>query len=349
MNKTERYLLVIWRLANSSNMRLSEDGLKDILGNPSRASFYRMVAELTNGMGELPPILSKVQDDENSEVYYKFHEAGWEQLASAKKEGQFILECYKKLGYLLQSDYTKLVLAGDEDDFEDPSFSSFSKTNSKIKDKTKLKLNQKFIYLSKIQAKPFDERKKEILNHLIKALLLECEISVIYKSLSKGIDEIKRVRPLTLCHYRDDLYLLCQKCIDGKWEDRTYKLSRFTDLRVHEKEKFKYPAIKDWNPEEIFKFTSGIIRGPLQKAILRVFGHSKELLKEKDFYNNKVIKENNEFIEYECTFTSIEEFLGQVFVYAQDVEVIEPKELIDAFMKKAERALKRNEVGKKAA
>ena len=349
MNKTERYLLLIWRLANSPSMRLSEEGLREILGDPSRASFYRMISELTNGMGELPPILSKVQDDEDSKSYFKLHEEGWERLATAKKEGQFILECYKKLGYLLQSDYTKLVFTEDEDDFDDAHFSSLSKSKSNIKDKTKLKLNQKFIYLSKIQAKPFDERKKEILNHLIKALLLECEISVIYKSLSKGVDEIKRVRPLTLCHYRDDLYLLCQKCIDGKWEERTYKLSRFTDLRVHDKEKFKYPALKDWNPEEIFKYTSGIIRGPLQKAVLRVFGHSKELLKDKDFYNNKVLFENENYIEYECTFTSIEEFLGQVFVYAQDVEVISPKELSDAFLKKAEKAIQRNEVGKRAA
>jgi predicted DNA-binding transcriptional regulator YafY len=356
-NKTERYLLLLWRLSQSPGMRLSEAGLREILGNPSRASYYRMVNELTRGLGELPPLLCRVHNDQDKEtthpkndnknenIYFKLHSDGWENLASAKKEGQFLLECYKKLGHLLQSEYTKLIVNEDDQLEIDPN------SNSKFSNEQSghLKLNQKFIYLSKIQVRPFDFKKKSNLNQIIKALLIECEVTLAYQNL-KGEKKIKRIHPLTLCHYRDDLYLLAKAWDESTstWVDRTYKVNRIVEIKIHENEKFKYPTIEKWNPEQIFQLTSGIIRGPIQKAILKIYGHSKDILKEKNFYNSRVISECEDFIEYECSYSSVEEFLGQIFVYAQDIEVVSPMELREEFQSKANQALSRNSHAKAA-
>jgi len=339
MTKTERYLSLLWQLVSSTGMRLSEDSVKEILGNPSRASYYRMISELTLGNGKLPAILTKLKDLDVT--YFKLHQDSWQQVSTAQKEGQFYLECYKKLGHLLESDYTKLIYSSDDEYVKDGAYQELKSDY--------LHLGQKFIYLTKIQSKPFDKQKKTILNSIIKGLLEECEMTLLYRSSGKSKTEIRRLRPLTLCHYRDELYLLAQRHDDGKWVERTYKLQRIQEAKLHLTSKYKYPTIRDWNPEEIYKKTSGLIRGVEQEVRLKIYGHSRNILKEKNFYSCKTISENDEFIEYSCLYTNEEEFLGQIFNYAQDIEVIGPAKLKKNFIEKATLAINRNLAKSEAA
>ena len=129
---------------------------------------------------------------------------------------------------------------------------------------------------------------------------------------------------------------------------RNYKISRVT--RVQETtNKFRYPNGATWNPVEHFKNSSGIIVDTPQSAIFRVFGHSKNIIAEKNFYNSLLMHSCAEYDEYQCNYTNKEEFVGALFVYGQDIEIIESKALRDFFIEKAQEALSRNDPSKKAA
>jgi predicted DNA-binding transcriptional regulator YafY len=56
-----------------------------------------------------------------------------------------------------------------------------------------------------------------------------------------------------------------------------------------------------------------------------------------------MINQARDYDEYECIYTNIEEFLGFLFIYGQDVEIISDASLKKSFREKAEKILKRNQ------
>ena len=80
----------------------------------------------------------------------------------------------------------------------------------------------------------------------------------------------------------------------------------------------------------------------LVTAEIKIYGYSRELILEKDFFNGKMIGQNQEYDHYEIKYTNVQEFLGQLFVYAQDIEILSPESLQDAFLEKAEKAISKN-------
>ena len=82
---------------------------------------------------------------------------------------------------------------------------------------------------------------------------------------------------------------------------------------------------------------------------IKVYGKSTFMFKEKSIFNNKLITNEAEYDLYEMTCTGINEFLGQLFVYAQDVEIIDNPILQAMFIEKAQQAIARNQKIKKVA
>lgn len=124
---------------------------------------------------------------------------------------------------------------------------------------------------------------------------------------------------------------------------RAYKLSRLQNVEILIEE-FKYPLASKWNPAERFKNASGLVLGEVKSCEFRVYGNSKFLLREKRFFKTVRFEEGKEFDLYECQYTNIEEFVGQLFVYGQDIELVGHSEVREKVVEKANAILKRNQV-----
>lgn len=317
--KTDRIINLILEISNAKGWTISEQRLKELLGNPSDSQFYIYLAELTADNADRPAILIRIKGDEG--FFYKLHDRTWENFFMAQEEGEYLLECHKKLGYLIENGLHDIDLID-------------TKSNRN-------NLSRKFFYLSAVQGKAFDEETKEIMQTLIQSLLSNKQLSLLYSKKSY------KVLPLSLVQYRDELYLLGYKEEVAEKNIRTFKINRIESANLL-KEKFKYPSLKVWNPVERYKDASGLIVGKPQSATIQVYGNARKLLKEKDFFQNQLLANYKSFDQYKVTFTNEHEFLGQLFVYADEIEIIQPESLRNFFIEKAENALALNRV-KKAA
>ena len=64
--KTDRIILLIQTICSSPRLCLSEKKVQEILGNPSRAQWYKLKQELLEEVGQRRPILLEIEDDEGN-------------------------------------------------------------------------------------------------------------------------------------------------------------------------------------------------------------------------------------------------------------------------------------------
>ncbi|MDB9787001.1 WYL domain-containing protein [Bacteriovoracaceae bacterium] len=313
-NKTDRYINLILKIANTNGWLIHESKLKELLGHPSKSQFYNLLNDLTTDSADRPAILFRiVQDDE---IYYKLHDRTWENFFIAKEEGEFLLQCHKKLGYLIESGLCDIDLMAE-------------------KSTIRANLNRKFVYLSAVQGKEFNSSQKNNMQTIIKGLISENKLRLNYSN------KVYTVLPISLCQYRDDLYLVGYKDDVLDSQLRVFKVLRIESIETMT-ETFSYPSTYKWDPKQYFKDTSGIILGERKHAVINVYGYARAIFKEKDAFSNKLLLSTEEYDQYECIFTSIPEFLGQLFVYANEIEIKAPDGLKNDFVVKAKAALKLN-------
>jgi predicted DNA-binding transcriptional regulator YafY len=322
MTKTAQFLRVLHHVASSPNRCLTEDRLKELLDHPPKSTWHRLINELTIGTADVPALLLETVEKETQEKLFCVNHRGWQAFLDAHEEGKFLLECYRQIGHLLDSNFTDIV-------FDLPDLDK--RQTSRI--------DRKFLHLVKVKALRNDSSKM-ILNSVIEALISERQLELTYDG------GVRLVRPLTLCQHRDELYLMCYRHKSGDgWEKRTYKLSRISSVKVLER-KFPYPSRNEWNPLREYENSSGLVLGPVKRVQIRVYGNSRKIIAEKEFFQGELINRDNEFDTYVCTYTNPHEFLGQLFVYAQDTEIVDDEILKDMFVHKAQEALNRNRASK---
>lgn len=314
--KTDRIILLIQMICRSPRLSMSEKKVKAILGEPSRAQWHKVKKELLEDNGERRAILQEVKDDEKN-VSYQLNQCDWFHYLEGTQEIQFILKFYRELGHLFPKIDTDGITA-----------------SSKI-------LDRKFHYLCKIQVRENKENGEHHLETIIRALTGNRKLLIDYKGTSDTKEKTVDIFPLTLTQYRDDLYIMAYKNEMKDENIRAYKVSRIVKIQ-EVKDTFKYPVERKWNPREYFENTSGIIAGPTKKAQFKVFGDSKNILSEKKFFNAVIISKTKDYDEYVCHYTSLEEFMGLLFIYGQDIEITSSAELKKAFREKAEKIIKRN-------
>ena len=283
------------------------------MGQPSKSQFYNYLQDLTGDSADRPAILNRIQSEDG--YLYKLNERTWENFFLARVEGEYLLECHKKLGYLLENGLHDLDL-------------SEGRTNRN-------NLSRKFIYLSTVQGRPFSQDLKDGLHFIVKSLLGDLKINLKYKNKNYS------VYPMSLCQYRDELYLVGFKDEMKDGNLRVFKISRIQGVSLT-KDKFNYPSFKHWNPSDLFKETSGLVIWEKKKALINVYGKAREILREKNFFTGILKHEDSTFDQYECIYTSGPEFIGQLFVYADEIEILSPESLKNSFVEKANNALKIN-------
>lgn len=328
MNKTQRVIALFFAISNARNRTLHYDQVMPILSKKddplTDSNALRLLQELLEGMGAMPPILVKLGEGDKNKCSYKLNSEVWENFVYATNEGRFYFEAFKQLGQMIESS----DLEAHYDEIEED--------GSIIPN-----LSRKFMYLSKVQAHEFNEKVKSVVDDIVKCLIDDKLMQIYYCEAGTIESKWREVKPLTLCQYRDDLYLLCQKVQNNKWEFRTYKISRISEVEILDK-KFTYPDLKEWNPTERYRDASGLVLGEAKECTVRVWGYSRQVFEEKLFFNSQRIHWHEEYCDYELKYTGLNEFVGQLFVYAQDVEILDGEEVKAEFTKKAQSALERN-------
>ena len=315
--KTDSFLLLIQTICKAPRLTLSEAKVQEILGDVSKSQYHKLVNELISEVGERKAILLK-QKDENGNIHFQLNDCDWVQYLEAKNEIHFILKSYKEMGHL----FPKIDVDG---------VSVHSKN-----------LERRFHYLCQVKVNEVEGNIHNHLEDIIKALVGSRRLLIKYKDLDKAKEKTTtEIFPLTLVQYRDDLYLVAYKTEMKDENLRHYKVSRILEI-IETKTSFKYPPVSKWNPKEYFKNSSGIFVGNEKKAVFRIFNESKKILSEKTFFNSKIVEQTKEYDEYECFYSNVEEFIGFLFIYGQDVEIVGDAGLKKAFREKAEKILKRN-------
>lgn len=314
--KTDRIILLIQTICRAPRLSLSEKKVKEILGNPSRAQWYKMRLELLEDVGLRRAILLEQKDDDGN-INYQLNQCDWFHYLEGSQEIQFILKFYKELGHLFPKIDTDGIT-----------------TSSKH-------LERKFHYLCKIKAKESFDKDEHHLETIMRSLIGNRKLLLDYKGSNDNSEKTIDIYPLTLTQYRDDLYLMAYKSEMKDENIRAYKVSRIKKIQSL-KDTFKYPPEVKWNPREYFKNTSGIISGVSKKAQFKVFGNSKKILCEKRIFDAEILNQTKDYDEYKCTYTNIDEFIGLLFIYGQDIEIVSDTTLKKAFKAKAEMILKRN-------
>jgi hypothetical protein len=324
MTKTEMFINILYAVTSAPGRKIGHAKLIELMGEPSKANLHKNINELTKGMGTMEPILNVSDDKKPENRIYKLNSEVWDNFVSAGAEGYFFLEAFKRLGKIISCDYTKV---------------NFSES-MELEGRKVVDLDRKFMSLSKVEAK-VTPKYKHTVDLLVKGLLENKQVNITYTAAGLKGESERTIEPLTLCQYRDDLYIICNK-VEGDFKEvRNYKISRIEEIELMD-ENFSYPSRAKWNPEMEYKEGSGIFNGEIQKAMIKVYGHSRSTFKEKSIFNNFLIKQTEDFDQYQCSFSNLNEFTGQLFVYAQDIEVLTPANLKKSFLDKALSAITRN-------
>lgn len=327
--KTQRVLCLMRAILSAPNSMINDATFRKLMGVPSKPNYHKLIAELTNDQGEIQALLIRDKTEEGFNYTLNEHYSG---LKAANAQNEYVLECYSRLGSILPEEMQKRLS------------SVISQKDQKTKN-----LSRKFCHVTPIKGHELETHQKEILAKITKAILEEKEIKITYKD-SREIVSTFLFKPFTLCQYREDLYLLGHELADKEYSDRNCKIRRIQKVERTENN-FTYPANKNWDPHGKFKINSGIIDKMSERydVQIKVYGTSRVVFKEKSIFNNKLITNGADYDLYEVTCTGINEFLGQLFVYAQDIEIVDNEMMKKLFVEKASQAIGRNQKFKKVA
>ena len=322
MKKTEKILIILRMVLENSASRIPVEDILELVG--SRATYYRLVKELTDDMISGNASLFRLVKDEGQE-YLCLNKSMFKHFHPEHLETSYIFEAYARMGALLKTDNFN----------EDVEFlkESVFKLNGHAE-----QMKRKFHYLDQVTRKKTSkdiDLKSKIVNSLVLNNFLDIQYSgKIYSS----------VAPLCLVQYRDALYLVLAKNLDHLDRNiRRFKLDRIESIEVLE-ESFVYPKSTHWCPNRFFAESSGMMTGDIQTAKLRVFGDSRIHIREKSFFFKEHLFSTEHHDEYQIKFSNIDEVLGQLFVYAQDIQILENDQLSDGFINKAKLAIRKNSV-----
>jgi len=317
MTKTEIFLNLLIEILNNPRNRIAQKEFMDKY-EINYKTWRKYIKEMNETyLIDALPIFNEMTDGDEKFIcinksMFKYH-------YPSHLETAFYFEAYQKIGHI----FNHQNLSDDLEELKSEVFQLNGRGEQ---------MKRKFHYLAKTDGIDTNDDNQAI---LVQALIENKKIKAIYNEKEYSL------YPLCLTMHRGSLYLVAYK--DAMIENnlRHLKLVRFNHIEITG-DVFSYPGEHEWNPDEYFKSASGIFNDKIQECTLRVFAPSKNLIKEKNFFNSEIINDCNESMDIKVQFSNIDEFLGQLFIYAQDIEVLEGDEVIKAFREKAQLALSRN-------
>lgn len=181
------------------------------------------------------------------------------------------------------------------------------------------------------------QRGNEHLAPLLAAIKNSQVIYFKYKSFVSNQQKVRKVVPLLLKEYRNRWYLISFDLV--KNDVITYGLDRMEELEVSE-EKGEKPG--DFNPDKYFKYTIGITtsdKNP-EKVIFNAQAVAAKYIESQPFHpDQKCIKSNNEFSQFELYVLVTEELIRALLSYGGEVKVLTPKSLQEELKERLKKSL----------
>jgi hypothetical protein len=144
--KTDACLLLIQTICKAPRLTLTDKTVREILGDPSKAQYHKLINELTTDVGDRKAILLKQKDSEGN-IQFQLNHCDWVHVLEGTQEIHFILKSYKEMGHL----FPKIDVDG---------VSVHAKN-----------IDRRFHYLSQVKVKDSAEGVQTHLEALIKALV----------------------------------------------------------------------------------------------------------------------------------------------------------------------------------
>lgn len=177
----------------------------------------------------------------------------------------------------------------------------------------------------------------QFLNKLLEAIQMNKKVWFQYGSFRATGKKPRKVSPIYLKEYRNRWYLLSY---DGvKKHITTYALDRMEDLEITEDDS---DANFEFDTKEYFKYATGITvtQGEPTKVVLKANPTASKYIDSQPFHHSqKQIEQSNGEITFELKVFLSEEFIRELLSYAGEIEIVQPKELIDTINERFQRAL----------
>jgi len=174
---------------------------------------------------------------------------------------------------------------------------------------------------------------------LLHAIKNKLQIQFTHEKFWKKNNEKQKrlVLPLALKEARNRWYLVVQDPKDSAY--KTFGLERISDLEITRK-KFEYP--KDFNPEEKFKYSFGIITDGTKPEKIKIWlSHNQaNYIKSLPLHHSqKIISENKTECVIELHMSPTYDFVMELLSMGAEVKVLKPKSLQEEIKEKLQVAL----------
>jgi predicted DNA-binding transcriptional regulator YafY len=162
---------------------------------------------------------------------------------------------------------------------------------------------------------------------LLHAIKNQLVIEFDHEKFWKTNNEIKirTVFPLALKEARNRWYLVAKDPKDNVF--KTFGLERITNLNITSK-KYEYPI--DYNPEEKFKYSFGIITNEIKPEKIKLWLSHEQANYIKTLplhYSQKIISENDKECIVELHISPTYDFIMELLSMGSEVIVLEPESL----------------------
>lgn len=174
--------------------------------------------------------------------------------------------------------------------------------------------------------------------HAIKnQLVIEFDHEKFWKTNNEIM--IRTVYPLALKEARNRWYLVAKDPKDNVF--KTFGLERITNLNITRK-KYEYP--NDFNPDEKFKYSFGIITNEIKPEKIKLWLSHEQANYIKTLplhYSQKIVSENEKECIVELHISPTYDFIMELLSMGSEVVVLEPESLKKEIVSLLQKSLKR--------
>lgn len=177
----------------------------------------------------------------------------------------------------------------------------------------------------------------EFLAPLLEAIKNSVWVEFDYASFTSGVEKPRRVTPLLLKEYRNRWYLISHD--PDKSNYMTYALDRMRNLKITT-DHTERPV--DFDSDIFFKHSIGITSGQTLPDVILFEADevaAKYLISQPLHHSQHIVKESDNKTVFSLKASQTEELIREFLSYAGQVNVLQPKSLIEKIQERAKKLL----------
>lgn len=175
----------------------------------------------------------------------------------------------------------------------------------------------------------FENRKTlgiQNMHGLLHAIKNNLEVSFSYRKYYDDSISSRNIQPAAIKEARNRWYLLGKDISDGKY--KSFGLDRINDIEISRN---KFGDLNDFDPQEEYRYSFGIINGmgeKPQKMVLSFTPREGRYIKSLPLHHSQhVVVDNEEECQFEYTIVPTYDLKMEILSYGNQVKVLEPESL----------------------